>query len=141
MGFMFLWAFIDKLFGLGFATAPEKAWLNGGSPTAGFLEFAVKGPFADIYHAMAGSVIVDVLFMAGLFGIGIALLSGLVLRFASYSGVALVLLMWLAVLPPEHNPIIDEHIVYAVVLVGIALFGEESSEILGVKKYLKKGKR
>ena len=37
MGFIFLWAFFDKVFGLGFATTADKAWIRGGSPTTGFL--------------------------------------------------------------------------------------------------------
>ena len=39
IGWIFLWGFLDKLFGFGFATARESAWLNGGSPTFGFLKF------------------------------------------------------------------------------------------------------
>ncbi len=31
-----------------------------------------------------------------------------------------MMLMWLAVLPPENNPVVDEHIVYALVLVLLA---------------------
>ena len=31
LGFYFLWAFIDKIFGLNYATAPEMAVINGGS--------------------------------------------------------------------------------------------------------------
>ena len=34
LGFVFLWAFLDKTFGLGFATAAEKAWVAGGSPSS-----------------------------------------------------------------------------------------------------------
>lgn len=37
IGFVFLWAFLDKLFGLGYATPGARAWINGGSPTKGFL--------------------------------------------------------------------------------------------------------
>lgn len=37
IGFTFLWAFIDKLFGLGFATPAERAWINGGTPAQGFI--------------------------------------------------------------------------------------------------------
>ena len=46
MGWLFLWGFLDKTFGLNFATTPEDAWLAGGSPTYGFLSYATKGPFA-----------------------------------------------------------------------------------------------
>ncbi|MEV0316802.1 hypothetical protein AB0H91_55075, partial [Nonomuraea fuscirosea] len=31
-GWIFLWAFLDKTFGWGFATPAAKAWINGGSP-------------------------------------------------------------------------------------------------------------
>jgi hypothetical protein len=37
LGWTFLWAFTDKLLGLGFATEPQNAWIRGGSPTFGFL--------------------------------------------------------------------------------------------------------
>jgi hypothetical protein len=40
LGFEFLWAFLDKTFGLGYATPAERAWINGGSPTKGFLRSA-----------------------------------------------------------------------------------------------------
>ena len=71
LGFIFLWAFVDKLFGLGFATPTERAWVNGGSPTTGFLS-GVEGPFADFFTPMAGQAWADWLFMAGLAGIGVA---------------------------------------------------------------------
>ena len=32
IGFTFLWAFLDKLFGFGFATPSSRAWINGGPP-------------------------------------------------------------------------------------------------------------
>ena len=66
MGLIFLWAFIDKVFGLGFATTADKSWIAGGSPTTGFLQFGVHGPFAGFYHSLSGIPIVDVLFMLGL---------------------------------------------------------------------------
>jgi len=44
LGWIFLWAFVDKLFGLGFATESGKGWIDGGSPIFGFLNFAARGP-------------------------------------------------------------------------------------------------
>ena len=48
IGWVFLWAFLDKAFGLGHETPAKDAWVNGGSPTKGFLSFATAGPFADV---------------------------------------------------------------------------------------------
>jgi hypothetical protein len=44
MGFVFLWAFLDKTFGLHYATPSAKAWIHGGSPTQGFLKSVDVGP-------------------------------------------------------------------------------------------------
>ncbi len=115
MGFIFLWAFFDKVFGLGFATTLEKAWINGGSPTTGFLSFGVKGPFTEIFHSLAGVAIVDWLFMLGLLFIGLTFIFNKYLSWGAIAGVLMMILMWLALLLPENNPIIDEHIVYALV--------------------------
>jgi thiosulfate dehydrogenase [quinone] large subunit len=120
MGWLFLWAFLDKLFGLGFSTSPQAAWLAGGSPTAGFLAHATSGPLAGLYQSMAGSVVVDLLFMLGLAALGVALILGIGVRIAGYTGTLFVLLLWSSNLPPASNPIMDEHIVYAIVLIGLA---------------------
>lgn len=120
MSFIFLWAFFDKLFGLGFATTTSKAWINGGSPTTGFLSGAVKGPFAEIFHSLAGVAIVDWMFMFGLLFIGLTLLFNRYVLWGAVAGVILMVLMWLSLLFPANNPIIDEHIVYALVLALLA---------------------
>lgn len=109
--FIFLWAFFDKLFGLGFATTPEKSWLAGGSPTLGFLSNN-KGPFDTFFHALAGNAVTDWLFMLGLLGIGLALFLGIGIKIAAYSGALLMFLMWLASFPLKSNPVIDDHIIY-----------------------------
>ena len=116
LSWIFLWPFFDKLLGLGFSTKPEASWLNGGSPTTGFLKFGTKGPLAEIFHMLAGQQWVDWLFMIGLLLIGLSLLLGVGLRIASYAGAILLMLMWLATFPPLHNPFLDEHIIYALVL-------------------------
>lgn len=119
LGFVFLWAFVDKTFGLEYATPADRAWLDGGSPTEGFLG-AVEGPFADWFNPLAGQAWADWLFMAGLLGVGVALLAGVAMRIAAASGAVLLVLMWAAVLPIVNNPFVDDHLVYALVLVGLA---------------------
>lgn len=117
---IFLWAFLDKFFGLGHETASADSVLNGGNPTKGFLSGSV-GPFSGIYHDIAGNVVVNVLFMAGLAAIGVALLSGIAMRFAAVAGALMMVLMWSASLPPANHIFMDDHIVYAIVLIGLAL--------------------
>ncbi len=130
MGWLFLWAFIDKLFGLGFATLSERSWLSGASPTKGFLINAAKGPFQSVFQALAEFAIVDWLFMLGLLGIGLSLMLGAGIRVATTSGIVLMFLMWLALLPPTNNPFLDEHIVY--ILVFLVLRYVPSGSYLGL---------
>ncbi|MFC3502223.1 DoxX family membrane protein [Micromonospora krabiensis] len=121
LGWVFLWAFLDKLFGLGLATEGKNAWINGGSPTKGFLAFGVAGPFEGFYYGIAGAAWADWLFMIGLAAIGTALLLGIGVRVAAVAGGLLLVMMWTAVLPPENNPFMDDHLIYAAVLAVLAL--------------------
>lgn len=121
LGWIFLWAFLDKMFGWGFATETGNAVVNGGSPTEGFLTFAATGPFAGFYQDIAGAAWADVLFMTGLAAIGVALLAGVGVRIAAIAGGLLLVLMWTAVLPPENNPFMDDHLIYAAVLALLAV--------------------
>jgi len=130
LGFVFLWAFLDKTFGLGFATVSAKAWLNGGNPTQGFLGSS-KGPFSGFFHAIAGTGVANVLFMGGLLAIGTALILGIGMRLAAAGGALLTVMMWAAVLPPPNNPFMDDHLVYAAVLIVLALLGAGNTLGLG----------
>ncbi len=121
LGWTFLWAFLDKLFGLGHETARADSWLNGGSPTEGFLAFAAKGPFQGIYNDIAGAAWADWLFMLGLAAIGTALILGVFMNLAAASGALLLVLMWTVVLPPANNLFMDDHLIYAGVLGLLAL--------------------
>ncbi len=130
-GLTFLWAFLDKTFALGFHTGYDQegtldrfgdaAWVNGGSPTEGFLAFGADGPFKGLYNSIAGDAWADWLFMLGLLGIGVALTLGIGMRLAAATGALLYVLMWTVVLPPENNPVIDDHLLAAVTLVALAL--------------------
>jgi thiosulfate dehydrogenase (quinone) large subunit len=132
LGLEFLWAFFDKTFGLGYATPAARAWINGGSPTKGFLSRVAVGPFEETFHAWAGAPWADWLFMAGLLGIGIALILGIGLRVAAVSGTVMMVLMWAAEWPlakftsagepsMSTNPIIDYHIIYALALIAVVV--------------------
>ena len=123
LGWIFLWAFLDKLFGLGHETKSAQAWIHGGSPTYGFLAKGAKGPFADFYHGIAGATWANWLFMIGLAGIGIALIAGVATRIAAGAGALMLVMMWSAVLPPANNPFMDDHIVYAIVAILLAALG------------------
>ena len=130
IGFVFLWAFFDKLLALGYATGVDRetgaidrfgdaAWINGGSPTTGFLS-GVTGPFKGLFEPMAGAAWADWLFMIGLLAIGVALMLGIGMRIAAATGALLLAFMWMASLPLDNNPFMDYHIVYATVLIGLA---------------------
>lgn len=129
LGFYFLWAFFDKLIGLGFSTCRdrvtdvvtigcEQAWLFGGTPTTGYLG-SLDGTFASLFQGMAGSAFADWLFMLGLLGIGAALMLGIGMKVATYTGSLLLFLMYIAALPLSTNPLIDSHIVYIMVMFGL----------------------
>ncbi|WP_067479040.1 hypothetical protein [Actinomadura hibisca] len=133
LAWIFLWAFLDKTFGLGHETPAAKAWTDGGSPTMGFLKNSPEGPFAGLYHDLAGQTWADWLFMIGLAGIGAALLLGVAMRAAAVAGGLLLVLMWTAVLPPANNPFLDDHLVYTIVLVGLALVG--AGDTLGLGRW------
>ncbi|MCS0604221.1 DoxX family membrane protein [Streptomyces sp. LP11] len=142
LGFVFLWAFPDKTFGLGYATASGKGRLDGGSPTKGFLGSVAAGPMESVFHSWAGQAWADRLFMLGLLGVGAALLAGIGVRLAAAAGTVMMALMWLAEWPPARhlsdgspsmssNPFAHYHLVYALALVAPAATGAGTTWGLG----------
>jgi thiosulfate dehydrogenase [quinone] large subunit len=140
-GFTFLWAFVDKLFALGFHTGyspdgkldrfGDAAWINGGSPTEGFLKFGADGPFKGFYNSLGGTAFADWGFMLGLLAIGLALTFGVGMRVAAVAGAVMYLLMWSVALPPETNPIIDDHILGALTVIALGLLNAGDTWGLG----------
>ena len=132
-GITFLWAFLDKMFALGFHTGYDQdgvldrfgdaAWINGGSPTEGFLSFAVPAdnPFKGFFNGLAGYAVVDWLFMLGLLGIGVTLLLGVGMRIGTAAGALMYAFMYAASLPLENNPVVDDHLIGVIVMVVLAL--------------------
>ncbi len=147
IGWTFLWAFLDKLFALGYATGRDPqtgavdrlgdaAWINGGSPTLGFLKFGADGPFADFYHSIAGDAWADWAFMLGLLAIGISLTLGIFTWLGTFAGVVMYLLMWTVVLAPENNPITDDHVIGAAAVLVLGLYG--AGRYLGLGRWWEK---
>ncbi|HEY3870463.1 MAG TPA: hypothetical protein VGM10_19010 [Actinocrinis sp.] len=141
-GFVFLWAFLDKTFGLGYSTPSSRAWIHGGSPTKGYLSSVSVGPFQSWFNAWAGQAWADWLFMIGLAGIGAALVLGIGVRFAAVAGILLVAFMWFAAFPPARytstgaatgstNPFVDEHVMDALALLAVGVFGAANRFGLG----------
>jgi thiosulfate dehydrogenase [quinone] large subunit len=115
LGWIFLWAFLDKTFGLGFSTPASEGWIDGGSPTAEFF----SGGAGGMYNGASGMVWADWLFMAAQAGLGIALILGVCLRPAAVGGAVLMLALWASMLPLESNPVVDPHFVYATVMIAL----------------------
>ncbi|MFD6177902.1 MULTISPECIES: DoxX family protein [unclassified Isoptericola] len=119
---VFLWPVADKTFGLGYATPAERAWVSGSSPTAGYLG-SIESPLAAGFATLSGPA-VDWLFMLGMLGTGLALLLGIGLRVAAVAGGLLMLSLWASVWPfaaGSQNPVVDQHLLYAALLVALAL--------------------
>lgn len=133
IGFIFFWAFIDKLFGFGFTTCRnpetnevevlcERAWLSGGAVTKGYLGSS-SGPLQDLFVSLGDQRWTDWAFMLGLAGVGLALILGIGTRIGAWSGVALLAMMYVSHAWPGAvygtNPFLDDHIIYGLAAVGI----------------------
>ena len=154
LGWSFLWAFLDKMFGFGFATcrltneageavsgidyACDAAMIQGGSPTYGFLTFATEGSHTGfLFDWMAPSAadsvnFADVLFMLALLLGGVALMLGIGTRIAAIGGAALMAFMFLAAdVWPENNPINSSHVIEMAAFLGIATVGSSMFSLQG----------
>lgn len=128
IGWIFLWAFIDKLFGLGYSTPASGAWVRGGTPAQGYIG-GLEGPFAESFQSLFLNAFGDWLFMIGLAGLGVALTLGVFLRIAAVSGTLLLGLMYLSQFPAAvggTNPVTTSHWVEAalVIISAITLAGD-----------------
>jgi thiosulfate dehydrogenase [quinone] large subunit len=107
---------------------------------AGYLANAIPegNPFMGVWADMAGSPLIDMLNMWGLTLAGLALLLGAFVRFSAFWGAVMMLFYWAAALegglmaglPLAHGWVVDDHIVYAVLLFGLGAFG--AGRILGL---------
>lgn len=120
MSMMFLWPFVDKVFGLGYATKDGAGWIDGVSPTAGFLLHGTSGPLTTFFQSLAGMPLVDWLFMLGLLGTGLTLLLNRFVVWGALAGSLIMLFIYMAAFPPVHSPLLDDHLLQIFALILIA---------------------
>jgi len=169
IGFYFLWAFLDKLLGLGFSTcrtvAEDKsftidlfcspdpvtgaggAWINGSHVTEGYLVYGgnPNSPFHTFFVELGAQRWTDWIFMLGLLGVGLALMLGIGTKFGMFAGVAMLLMMYATQMWPATNPILDDHIIMTLAVVGVVLvelghqsigFGKPWRKLVGKNRWL-----
>ena len=113
---------------------------------AGFSKFAgfsakdyllnLKGPFAGMFLPLAGNILVDQLVIWGLTLIGLCLILGILIRFASFWGIVMMVLFYLSEYPPAHAFLVDEHIIY--ISIFLFLMVSNAGHFYGFGKQLEK---
>jgi thiosulfate dehydrogenase [quinone] large subunit len=114
---------------------PETNWT-----AAGFLANAIPegNPFTGMWGAMAGNPLIDQLVMWGLTLTGLGLILGALVRWNAFWSAVMMLFFWAASLqggllqglPLAHGWVIDDHVVYAMLLFGLGAIG--AGRILGI---------
>lgn len=110
---------------------------------AGYLTNVPSGnPFVGLWSMMAGVPMVDMMVAWGLVLTGLGLMLGAFFRWSAFWASVMNILFWasslkgglLQGLPVAHGWVIDSHIVYIMLLFGLAAFG--AGRVFGVDRYL-----
>ncbi len=109
--------------------------LSSNFSAAGYLSH-LQGPFSSFFTFLAGNPIVDALVVSGEILIGICLILGVLVRLASFWGIVMMLLFYFSGYPYEHSFIVDDHIIYSLVL--FYLMVSNSGHFIGFDKALEK---
>jgi len=106
-------------------------------PTWSAMQFLnqVKGPFAWFFMPMAGVPAVDVVVMYGEILIGVALILGLTVRLACFSGLLMMLLYYTAQLPPQRGWI-SSNVIYMAAFTTLIFSG--IGRIWGVDRFFRR---
>lgn len=152
VGWIFLWTFLDKTFGLGFSTCRDvesgavdvgcdAAWASGGRMTEGYLGSS-SGPLAEFYQGLGEQAWTDWPYMLGLLGIGLALMLGIGTRVAMVAATLMLAMMytshsWPGAVYPQQNPFVDDHIVYIAVVIAAVLL-EVRYQAVGLGEWWKR---
>ncbi len=100
---------------------------------AGYLNFAIPegNPFVTQFAAMAGNPAIDFLVAWGLTLTGLGLILGAFVRWNAFWAAFMMMMFWAASLhgglaaglPFEHGWVVDDHLIYAILLFAIGAFG------------------
>ena len=122
IGWMMLWPFFDKLFGLGFATPSGSGAIDGASPSS-FVDLVAGGIFKDLFIALGGNPAVDFLLMAGLLILGITLILGIASKLTTLAMTAFLIVMYMMHVPPTDNPLLDYRLTWILALWAVYYLG------------------
>ena len=134
LGFVFLWGGIQKIITEMSGQMATKGFLSGSS--------VAGGPFKDLFNSASGNWTVEYLVVYGELLIGIALILGIAVRFASLSGILMMTVFTIAMWPiadtPTANPIVDVRTFYLVVFAMV--FFLAPGRFLGIDRWLENTK-
>jgi thiosulfate dehydrogenase [quinone] large subunit len=134
VGVIFLWAGLQKLLGAGpdgfsavgflrFATSGSIGWpFIAGEPAEDAVYNPTQGFWLGLAENEALMTLVNVLVVYGQIAIGIALIAGLLTRFAAIMGALQMVFFFFAAWEFDHG-IVNQHLTYAVVCLAIAGLG------------------
>ncbi len=99
---------------------------------AGYLKNAVapSNPFFGLWPMMAGIPFIDLLVQWGLTLTGLGLILGALVRFNAFWAAFMMVMFWASSLPLEHGLVVDQHIVYILLLFGLSTAG--AGRIIGL---------
>jgi thiosulfate dehydrogenase [quinone] large subunit len=98
---------------------------------------AAGNPFSPVFAVLADyTAILAPLNAWGLTLVGAALIVGAFVRWSAFWGAVMMLFYWMASLPLEYAIVVDDHVVYALLLFGLGAFG--AGRLLGVDGVLER---
>lgn len=122
MGLYCLWAFLDKMFGLGFQTPSGSGFIDGVSPSS-FVVYVTDGLFSDLYTSLAGNPFIDIILMTSLLALGVSLTLGITSKLGTIGIVAFLVVMFTLCIPPSNTPIFDDHLIMTVGMIAVYCLG------------------
>ncbi|MFB6145630.1 MAG: DoxX family protein [Candidatus Nanohaloarchaea archaeon] len=129
IGWIFLQGGLQKIF--------DPSWT-----AAGYLTHLPAGNPFSFWSLMAGNPFIDAMVAWGLTLIGLALILGVFIRFTAFWGSLMMLLFWasslegglLSGLPVAYGWVVDQHIVYTVMLIALGEIG--AGRLVGFDEWL-----